>query len=76
MSTIHRILEAIATETDIDETQLPPLYDVIDPDVVASFVESTNADAQLEFEYYDHVVTIDHTGQVEAEPMPVPATTA
>lgn len=37
----HRVVEAVARERDVDPLDLPPLYDVIDPDALDQLFDDT-----------------------------------
>jgi hypothetical protein len=73
MDVINDIVGAIAADRGLDPTELPPLYDSIDPDVVNAFVESADEDASLEFQYYDTAITVSGSGVVETRPVTEPA---
>lgn len=61
------VVRAIATELDVDELDLPPLYDAIDADALNDFVGSVSdrSDAFVTFEYVDREVTVHANGRVQ-----------
>jgi hypothetical protein len=65
------VVSAVAAHDGVDETDLPPLYDAIDPDaldaLLASVQDSGSGRASVDFEYAGHriVVTEDRTVTVE-----------
>lgn len=56
------VVEAIAAKEDIDETDLPPIADVINPDALNtlfdSIEEAQRSDAHVQFEYCEYTVHI------------------
>lgn len=66
-----KIVEAIADRAGVDETDLPPLHDVIDPDALeALFIPASpnaNDAAQIRFQYYGYRVTVSADGSVTVE---------
>jgi hypothetical protein len=69
VTVVNEIVETVAADAGRDPTDLPPLYDAIDPDVVTHFVESARHDATLEFRYCENRVTVSGTGSVETAPL-------
>ncbi len=66
MNVIVDIARAVAEREDREVTELPPLYDVIDPDVLRAFVESgTDTGATLRFTYCGYDVVVRDDGRVE-----------
>jgi hypothetical protein len=66
-SVTSAIVQQVATATDTEVTQLPSLYDRIDPDALEAIVESTGASAtslSIAFEYAGHHVTVTGDGTV------------
>ncbi|OIB57844.1 HalOD1 output domain-containing protein [Natrialba sp. SSL1] len=58
------VIEAVSTATDCDPTELPPLYDTIDPDALdALFSDQTATDVrpEISFTYDQYEVTISRT---------------
>ena len=70
-----RVVRRVATATDSDPLELPPLYEAIDPDTLDSLVEGM-ADGELSFAYAGHQVSVDSVGTVSVDVRPVgsPAT--
>jgi len=73
MNPVNDVVESIAAEAGRDPTELPPLYDAIDPDVLTSFVDSASDDASLQFQYCGNVVTVSGSGAVEIAPLAEPS---
>lgn len=68
MNVVLTIVRTVADREDDDVTELPPLYDVVDPDVLQSFVESrTEAGATFQFTYSGYDVVVRDDGHVEVE---------
>ncbi|ELY90286.1 hypothetical protein C483_12278 [Natrialba hulunbeirensis JCM 10989] len=58
------VIEAVSTAADCDPTELPPLYDTIDPDALdALFSDQTATDVrpEISFTYDQYEVTIGRT---------------
>lgn len=53
-----RVICAVADASDVSPTDLPPLYDVIDPDALDSLVYSVLPGGSIEFDYADTAVTV------------------
>lgn len=62
-STTSRVLEAVAVTSGIDPLELPPLYDVLDPDALDVLVVSMS-DGKLSFTYAGYRVEVDADGEV------------
>lgn len=66
-----RIVTAVASKADVDPIDLPPLYDVIEPDALDRFVRCSNGDAASEvsvtFSYTDHTVSVYGDGDIDVE---------
>lgn len=57
------VVDAVTEAAGVEQTDLPPLYTVIDPDAVDSFFRSPlgigSEDAkEIQFEYYGYEVTV------------------
>jgi len=61
-----RIISAVTESEGVDEGELPPLYDAIDPGALEQLFR--NGSGKVIFEYADHVVTVDHEQAVEVTP--------
>jgi len=65
------VVSAVAAHEGVDETELPPLYDVIDPDALDALLSSVQTggsdQASVDFEYagYRVVVFEDRTVVIE-----------
>jgi hypothetical protein len=70
----NRIVWNVAETTGIDQTELPVLYDHIDPDALDTFVEKMS-DGEVSFTYAgcDIVVESDGTVRVDERSSPNPA---
>lgn len=64
-----KVLRAVAAREGVDETDLPPLYDAVDPEALDTLLASVQTDGQasVDFEYAGHsvVVSDDRTVSVE-----------
>ncbi len=59
------IIRKIAAVTGEEPTELPPIYDTIDPEALDKIVNSVaSEDFEIEFVYGDYRVMIDETGVV------------
>lgn len=62
------VVHAIAAHRDVDPTDLPPLYEWVDPDALDALFQPTRAGGprrgRLEFAYDGQTVTVDSTGEV------------
>ncbi|RQH02669.1 hypothetical protein EA472_05060 [Natrarchaeobius oligotrophus] len=64
------VVERVAAASDRSVTQLPPLYDVIDPDALEALVESTRTHSTrltTLFSYAGFRIAVDETGIVDFE---------
>lgn len=63
------IVTAVASRRDVDPTELPPLYEWIDPDALDSLFEPTRSGGprrgRLEFTYDGHDIVVECDGGVE-----------
>ncbi|WP_049985274.1 HalOD1 output domain-containing protein [Halobellus rufus] len=62
-SVADQVVRKVASVTGTDEVDLPPLYDVIDPDALVRVVE-TMSSGEITFSYVDCDVTVDSDGSV------------
>ncbi|QLG62935.1 HalOD1 output domain-containing protein [Halorarum salinum] len=65
-----RVVEAVAEFRDVDPAELPPLYDVVDPDALDALFDSTGTSSSrregtVEFVYAGIFVRVDASGGVE-----------
>ena len=67
------VVTAVARQTDVAPTHLPPLHDVIDPDALdALFAPTPTAgrmDGGVSFEYSGYEFTVHAHGYVETSPV-------
>lgn len=66
-SVCTKIVQRVASVTEQEITQLPPLYDRIDPDAlddVVSSIETGQSPLSIRFTYAGEEVTIDGAGTV------------
>lgn len=65
----QRVVLAVANRADVQVTELPPLYDFLDPDALNAVVRSNAADLELSFSFAGYRVTVesDSTVQVRQE---------
>ncbi len=66
----HRVVEAVADETETDPIELEPLYHSIDPDSLDRLFTGISPDAarpcgRFSFDYAGHRVHVDRDGSVE-----------
>lgn len=55
----HVIVDRVAEAVDCAPTELPPLYETVDPDALERVIESnSNVSALLTFSYYGFTVTV------------------
>ena len=61
-----RIITEIADEKGIDQAEMPPLYDTVDPNALENLFR--DGSGKVTFEYADHIVEVDHRLAVEVTP--------
>lgn len=62
-----RIVDAIASELNVDRTQVsPPLYHTIDPDALETVLDSTDS-VSVTFDYEGRSVTVRSDGSVTVD---------
>lgn len=59
------VTEAIQARTETALTELPPLYDAIDPDALNAMFSGRRTDGWVKFRYAGHVVTVHADRTVE-----------
>lgn len=69
----ERIVKAVATVRDVDPIDLPPLYEVIDPDALDRLfpqgeTPNRNSASRLIFTMADCTVVVDGTGYIDVTP--------
>lgn len=62
----QRVVRTVASTTDSDALELPPLYDVIDPEALESLV-TRMAQGEVVFAYAGHEVTVESDGAVSLD---------
>ncbi|MFC7213042.1 HalOD1 output domain-containing protein [Saliphagus sp. GCM10025334] len=66
---LEQILDGVTALEDTDPLELPPLYDVVDPDALEAIFSTTVSGAtrvgRVEFPYAGHTVTVEF----EEEPL-------
>lgn len=63
-TTTERVVKAVATYTDTDPLELPPLYDSLDSDALDAVTHGLS-NGTVQFQYADHSVTVHGDGTVE-----------
>ncbi|MFB6080479.1 MAG: HalOD1 output domain-containing protein [Haloferacaceae archaeon] len=59
------VLEAVSASSGVPATDLPPLYDAIDPGALEALFAGRRTSGHVEFRYAGHVVTVDADRTVE-----------
>ena len=64
------VIRKVATLEGVDPTELPPLYDSIDPEALDSLLEkradhSTDEAVSIEFTYGEYSIVVDSTGAID-----------
>lgn len=62
----ERVVRAVATYTDTDPLELPPLYDAIDPDALNALVSELSGGG-LSFQYAGHSVTVESSSTIQVD---------
>lgn len=62
------VVQRVATTTDRETTELPPLYDTLDPEALDALVDSLTVSASVEFVYSGCRVTVDAAGNISVDP--------
>jgi hypothetical protein len=64
-------VSAVAARDGVDETDLPPLYDAVDPDALDALLGSVRTDGPDEvsvgFEYAGYTVVVSEDGAISLE---------
>lgn len=73
-SILERVLQTVAAYENVPTTELPPLFDVVDPDALVAIFASPpggprRAEGKVTFTYADYQVTVSADGSVAAEPL-------
>lgn len=56
----NRIVRRVAEVEGVEPDELPPLYESIDPDALATLLESSAETMTVEFSYLDYRVIVDN----------------
>ncbi|WP_418282685.1 HalOD1 output domain-containing protein [Halorubrum sp. DTA98] len=70
----ERVVRKVATATDSDSLELPPLYGSIDPDALDRLVAQLS-DGEITFTYADHEVVVSGDGTVDLHHTPTERST-
>lgn len=62
----ERVVEAVATYSDTDELELPPLFDSIDPDALDGLIRSMSH-GTVSFVYAGQRITVTSRGEIRVE---------
>lgn len=69
MDVVYALVRAVADRAETEPTALPPLYETIDPDALADFVESAGDETvSVRFTYCGYPVQVAGDGSVAVEP--------
>jgi|AntRauTorcE11898_2_1112593.scaffolds.fasta_scaffold86201_2 hypothetical protein len=52
------VVRALSEAMDVPQTELPPLYDAVDPDALDRFTRDAPSGSELGFDYCGTVVTV------------------
>lgn len=67
MTVSERIISETASIEGVDPTDLPPLYNSVDPDALEQMVESLDETCTIKFDYSGYSVTVTGDGSVSVE---------
>ncbi|WP_276256511.1 HalOD1 output domain-containing protein [Halomontanus rarus] len=68
MGITHRIIKEVAWREGCGETDLPPLYFEIDPELLQSFIDSAaNETSRIRFTYCGYDVILRGDGNIEID---------
>lgn len=62
----ERVIDAVAETTERDPTELPPLYDTLDPDALDALLR-TGFDGTVSFTFAGCSVTVGDDGEIRVE---------
>nr|WP_226007851.1 HalOD1 output domain-containing protein [Natrinema salinisoli] len=69
---VYAVVSAVAEAEGVDHVDLPPLYNVIDPEALnALFTSDSGGVSTVEFEYAGYAVVVRGEGTVEVCPVNV-----
>ena len=63
-SVSERVVRAVADRCGVDPSDMPLLFDTVDPDAIDSLVETMN-DGRAVFHYAGYEITVDSRGTFE-----------
>lgn len=63
---MERVIERVADAADADASELPPLYEYVDPDALNTLAAGTT-DVEITFAYVEREVTVTGEGAVRVE---------
>ncbi|QZP37838.1 HalOD1 output domain-containing protein [Halobaculum magnesiiphilum] len=71
---IHAVVASVASVSGRNALELPPLYDVIDPEALTSLCsdrwsDGSDSSVRVSFEYADHLVTVSGCRTATATPL-------
>ena len=58
------VIRAVAAADGVDPSDLDPLYEYLDPDVLEQLSDQDKTNWSFTFQYLDHQVTVTHEKQV------------
>lgn len=58
------VVDAVAARANVDPTDLPPLYDSIDPDLLSPLGDPDTSDQRVRFDYYGYTITVTSGGSI------------
>ena len=70
---VEAVISAVSAATGVDAMELPPLYDVVDPDALCALVGPRTGGSgrfrgTVTFAFADSLVTVDGRGTIEVDP--------
>lgn len=64
---IHDIVEAVADAGEIDPTELPPLYNTIDPDALNALFRSSEMEMTAALSYHGYDIIVHSGGDITVD---------
>lgn len=58
------VIRAVAAADGVDPSDLDPLYEYLDPDVLEQLSDQDKTEWSFTFQYLDHQVTVTHEEQI------------
>lgn len=76
-SIIERVLQTVAAYENVPTTELPPLFEVVDPDALAGIFASPRGgprrtEGTVTFPYNGYQITVSADGSIAADPLDGP----